>query len=109
MVNPRQALRPDDALLIVDVQSDFCPGGALPIDRGDDVVPVLNQWVAAAVDSRVPVFASRDWHPRQHLSFKESGGDWPVHCVQDTVGAQFHPRLTLPDSAIVITKGTRFD
>ena len=109
MVNPRQAFAPHDALLLVDVQIDFCPGGALPIERGDDVVPVLNRWVAAAVDSGIPVFASRDWHPRQHPSFKESGGEWPVHCVQDTIGAQFHPELTLPDTAIVVTKGTRSD
>lgn len=109
MANPRQALRPDDGLLIVDVQIDFCPGGSLPIDRGDEVVPVLNRWIAAAVDAGVPVVASRDWHPKQHLSFKDAGGDWPVHCVQDSVGARFHPQLTLPDSAILVTKGTRFD
>jgi nicotinamidase/pyrazinamidase len=109
MVNPRQVLRPGDALLLVDVQIDFCPGGALPIDRGDEVVPVLNGWVAAAVDAGVPVFASRDWHPERHVSFKESGGEWPVHCVQDSVGARFHPALKLPDSAIVVTKGTRRD
>lgn len=109
MITPPKAFQPHDALLVVDVQIDFCPGGALPIDRGDDVVPVLNRWVAAAVNSGVPVFASRDWHPRQHLSFDESGGEWPVHCVQDTAGAQFHPELALPDDAIVVTKGTRFD
>jgi len=109
MVIPRQALRQNDGLLIVDVQIDFCPGGALPIEHGDEVVPVLNHWIAAAVDSGVPVVASRDWHPKQHLSFMESGGQWPVHCVQDSVGAQFHPGLTLPDSAVVVTKGTRFD
>jgi nicotinamidase/pyrazinamidase len=109
MVNPRQALQPDDALVIVDVQVDFCPGGALPIERGDEVVPVLNRWAAAAAGCGVPVFASRDWHPTHHLSFNESGGEWPVHCVQDSPGAKFHPGLTLPDSAVVVTKGVRFD
>jgi nicotinamidase/pyrazinamidase len=109
MTDPRHAFEPHDALLLVDVQIDFCPGGALPIDRGDDVVPVLNRWVEAAVDSGVPVYASRDWHPRSHVSFRESGGEWPVHCVQDTAGAQFHAGLTLPDTASVVTKGTRFD
>src|SRR5262245_25223980 len=104
MVTPRQVLRPDDALLIVDVQIDFCPGGALPIQSGDEIVPVLNGWVAAAIDADVPVFASRDWHPKQHLSFEESGGEWPVHCVQDSVGAEFHPKLKLPDAAVVVTK-----
>ena len=109
MSDPRHAFRPGDALVLVDVQIDFCPGGALPIEGGDDVVPVLNRWIDAAGDAGVPVFASRDWHPRHHLSFAESGGQWPVHCVQDSPGARFHPRLRLPDSAIVVTKGVRFD
>lgn len=109
MSDPEDALRPGDALLIVDVQIDFCPGGALAIEHGDEVVPILNRWIAAAVGARVPVYASRDWHPRHHLSFTESGGEWPVHCVQDSAGARFHPGLELPDSAIVVTKGVRFD
>ena len=109
MPDPTKALRPGDALIIVDVQIDFCPGGALPIDHGDAVVPVLNRWIAAAVDARVPIVASRDWHPRHHLSFVESGGEWPVHCVQDTAGARFHPELKLPESTVVVTKGVRFD
>ena len=109
MADPQHAFRPDDALIIVDVQIDFCPGGALPIENGDAVVPVLNRWIAAAVDARVPIFASRDWHPRHHLSFAGSGGEWPVHCVQDSPGARFHPELKLPDSTIVVTKGVRFD
>lgn len=109
MPDPTKALRPGDALIIVDVQIDFCPGGALPIDHGDAVVPVLNRWIAAAVDARVPIVASRDWHPRHHLSFVESGGEWPVHCVQDTPGARFHPELKLPESTVVVTKGVRFD
>ncbi|MGH9307730.1 MAG: isochorismatase family protein [Vicinamibacterales bacterium] len=109
MADPQDALRPGDALLIIDVQIDFCPGGALPIAHGDDVVPLLNRWIAAAVGAQVPVYASRDWHPRHHLSFTESGGEWPAHCVQDSAGARFHPRLELPDSAVVVTKGVRFD
>lgn len=109
MADPREALRPGDALILVDVQIDFCPGGALPIEQGDAVVPVLNRWIDAADAVRVPIFASRDWHPRHHLSFVESGGEWPVHCVQDTPGARFHPALRLPDSTIVVTKGVRFD
>lgn len=109
MSDPEDALRPGDALLIVDVQIDFCPGGALAIEHGDEVVPILNRWIAAAASAAVPVYASRDWHPRHHLSFTESGGEWPVHCVQDSAGARFHPGLELPDSAIVVTKGVRFD
>ena len=109
MADPASALHPGDALSIVDVQIDFCPGGALPIEHGDRVVPVLNRWIAAASEAHAPIFASRDWHPRRHLSFIESGGPWPVHCVQDTNGARFHPNLELPDSAIIVTKGVRFD
>lgn len=98
-----------DALLIVDVQNDFCPGGALPIPEGDRVVPVLNEWIARAVEAGVPVYASRDWHPEEHPSFASQGGPWPRHCVQDTEGAQFHPDLRLPPGAIIVSKGTRFD
>src|SRR5881397_3777993 len=68
------SLKSGDALLIVDVQNDFCPGGALAVRDGDAVVPVLNRWVAEAETSGVPVFASRDWHPANHVSFKERGG-----------------------------------
>jgi nicotinamidase/pyrazinamidase len=109
MANPTDALQPGDALIVVDVQIDFCPGGALPIDDGGAVVPVLNRWIAAAVDAHVPIYASRDWHPAGHLSFEESGGQWPAHCLQDSDGARFHPDLRLPSSAILVTKGVRFD
>lgn len=104
-----QSLASGDALLIVDMQNDFCPGGALPVEGGHDVVPVLNEWLAAAREAGVPVFASRDWHPVDHVSFKHRGGPWPVHCVQDTPGARFHPDLKLPDNAVLVSKGTRFD
>jgi nicotinamidase/pyrazinamidase len=96
-------------LIVVDVQVDFCPGGALPIARGDEVVPVLNGWIAAAARAAVPVYFSRDWHPVRHLSFVESGGAWPPHCLQDSEGARFHPALTVPADAAVVTKGVRFD
>jgi nicotinamidase/pyrazinamidase len=109
MLKPEEVLDRADALLIVDVQNDFCPGGALPIAEGDAVVPVLNAWAAAAAAKGVPVYASRDWHPSTHPSFAPQGGPWPVHCVQDTWGAAFHPRLDLPGAAIVVSKGTRFD
>ncbi|BCR03172.1 bifunctional pyrazinamidase/nicotinamidase [Desulfuromonas versatilis] len=103
------AFAPGDLLLLVDVQVDFCPGGALPIENGDQVVPVLNGWIQAAVETKVPIYASRDWHPTGHISFAESGGQWPVHCLQDTPGAAFHPALQLPTEAVVVTKGNRFD
>jgi nicotinamidase/pyrazinamidase len=109
MSTPEHPLRPGDALIVVDVQIDFCPGGALPIERGDAVVPVLNGWIIRALDVGVPIYASRDWHPLRHPSFTEHGGVWPVHCVQDTAGAAFHTDLALPPSTVIVTKGTRFD
>jgi len=99
----------DDLLLVIDIQKDFCPGGALPITGGDEVVPVLNDWIKAARDAGVPIYLSRDWHPKHHLSFDESGGPWPPHCIQDTDGARFHPDLEVLHDAVVVTKGTRFD
>ncbi len=98
-----------DLLLVVDVQKDFCPGGALPIEGGDEVVPVMNLWMRAALDDGAPVYVSRDWHPRHHVSFEQSGGQWPPHCIQDTDGASFHPELEVPHGAVLISKGTRFD
>lgn len=109
MTTPDELLKLGDALIIVDVQNDFCPGGALPIERGDEVIPVLNRWIDAAIAAGVPIYASRDWHPAGHLSFKERAGPWPPHCVQDTEGAAFHSNLRLPPDTIKITKGTRFD
>jgi len=109
MAEISDSLKSRDALLIVDVQKDFCPGGALPVEGGDQIVPVINHWITAAVAKDVPVYASRDWHPLGHLSFKERGGLWSPHCIQDSDGAKFHPDLALPDSTIIVTKGVRFD
>lgn len=109
MADPKELLEPGDALLIVDVQNDFCPGGALPIPEGDAVVPVLNRWIEAARELNLPVYASRDWHPAGHLSFAEEGGPWPAHCLQDSEGAAFHADLHLPQDTVLVTKGTRFD
>lgn len=106
---PEQALREGDALIVVDVQNDFCPGGALPVPEGDRVVPLINRCIAAAREAAVPVVASRDWHPLGHPSFQEQGGPWPPHCVQDTPGAAFHADLELPDDVIKVSKGVRFD
>lgn len=98
-----------DVLLVVDVQPDFCPGGALPVPGGDRVIPVLNAWIAAARERGVPVVASRDWHTPGHPSFEAQGGPWPSHCVQDTPGAAWHPQLELPPDVVKISKGTRLD
>lgn len=95
-----------DALLVVDVQNDFCPGGALAVPEGDRVVPVLNEYVERFRDRGLPVFASRDWHPEVTRHFEAWGGPWPPHCVAGTEGAAFHPRLELPGDATVVSKGT---
>ncbi len=102
-------LKAGDALLIVDVQNDFCPGGALPVPEGDLVVPVLNRWIAQAEARGIPVFASRDWHPNNHISFKGRGGPWPPHCVQGTPGAAFHPDLKLPRDVRIVSKAKHPD
>jgi nicotinamidase/pyrazinamidase len=94
-----------DALLLVDVQNDFCPGGALAVAEGDRIVPVLNRWIAAAIAGGIPIYLSRCWHPPGHVSFRERGGPWPPHCVQGTPGAQFHPDLKVPAGVPMVTKG----
>jgi nicotinamidase/pyrazinamidase len=94
-----------DALLLVDPQIDFCPGGALGVDEGDRVMPVLSSWAAAASAAHAPIFVGRDWHPRYTTHFKEQGGVWPPHCVMHTHGAEFHPDLHLPAEITIVSKG----
>lgn len=96
-----------DALIVVDVQKDFCPGGALAVPDGDRVVPLLNAYIEKFVSKKLPLFATRDWHPARHCSFKEFGGIWPVHCVQKTDGAEFHPELKLSEDVRIISKATK--
>jgi nicotinamidase/pyrazinamidase len=92
------------ALIIVDVQRDFCTGGALPVPEGDHIVPVLNRYVQKFVMARAPIYATRDWHPPNHVSFTSQGGSWPQHCVQNTVGAEFHHGLELPERVKIVSK-----
>jgi nicotinamidase/pyrazinamidase len=99
----------DSALLIVDVQNDFCTGGALAVPGSEAVVDALNRHVKEAADAGMPIYASRDWHPPQTTHFKDFGGQWPVHCVQSSPGAEFNPLLELPADTIVVTKGERDD
>ena len=96
---------PDSALLLVDVQNDFCPGGSLAVADGDRVVSVLNRYAEAFAAAGRPVVATRDWHPERTTHFKEFGGVWPAHCIQGSHGAEFHPSLRLPPEAIVVSKG----
>ena len=95
----------DAALLVVDVQNDFCPGGALAVADGDRVVPALNEWLDRWARAGAPVYASRDWHPVATSHFSTFGGPWPPHCVAASPGAAFHPALRLPPHAIIVTKG----
>ena len=92
------------ALLIVDVQNDFCPGGALPVPHGDEVIPVLNRLAAHVSALGFPVYASRDWHPPDSSHFQINGGRWPVHCVPGTEGARLHSDLELPPGTLIVTK-----
>jgi nicotinamidase/pyrazinamidase len=94
------------ALIVVDVQNDFCPGGALPVPKGDEVVDVLNRYIERFETAGAPVVATRDWHPVHHCSFQPQGGTWPIHCVQNTPGAQFHSRLALPKAVLIVSKGS---
>jgi len=93
------------ALLIVDVQNDFCPGGALGVPEGDKIVPVINKYIRIFTQKKLPIFATRDWHPVRSKHFKDFGGLWPVHCLGNTRGAAFHPDLKLPQDAILLYKG----
>jgi len=98
-----------DALILVDVQNDFCPGGALAVKKGDEVVPVLNRYIDKFITAGLPVFATRDWHPLKTSHFKAYGGTWPVHCVQQTRGAEFHPGLNLSKEITVVSTGMAAD
>jgi len=93
------------ALIVVDVQNDFCPGGALPVAEGDKVVAPLNELIAEFLERGEPVFKTRDWHPETTKHFAAYGGTWPVHCVQNTRGAEFHPELLDDIHIRVISKG----
>ncbi len=94
------------ALIIVDVQNDFCPGGALAVNDGDRVVDPINELSHQFEAEGYPVVFTRDWHPENHISFKVNGGQWPIHCVAGTIGAQFHKDLYFPPVSILVSKAT---
>ncbi|HOZ49522.1 MAG TPA: nicotinamidase [Candidatus Hydrogenedentes bacterium] len=95
-----------DALIVTDIQRDFCPGGALAVAGGDEIVPMVN----ALVGKFRHVFYTRDWHPADHCSFADGpefqDGSWPAHCVRDTPGAAFHPELAVAADAEIVSKAT---
>jgi nicotinamidase/pyrazinamidase len=100
------APRPGDALIIVDLQNDFLPGGSLAVADGDATIAPVNHCAALFAERALAVFATRDWHPPDHCSFKARGGPWPPHCVADSRGAAFPDGLWLPEKATVISKAT---
>jgi len=93
------------ALIVVDVQNDFCPGGSLAVALGDEVVAPLNKLVGEFLDRGEPVYKTRDWHPARTKHFAAYGGVWPVHCVQNTRGAAFHANLLDDPRINIISKG----
>lgn len=95
-----------DALIVVDVQNDFLPGGALAVPEGDRVIAPLNRCMALFQARGLPIYVTRDWHPADHCSFRAQGGPWPAHCVQGSPGAAFSPALEAPASAGLISKAT---
>lgn len=103
------AFTPADALLVIDMQNDFLPGGALGVPDGDQVLAPVNRLLRAFSSKGLPIFASRDWHPDNHCSFAARGGPWPPHCVADTPGAAFSEQLDLPAGAVVVSKADSAD
>jgi nicotinamidase/pyrazinamidase len=94
-----------DALIIVDVQNDFCPGGALAVPQGNEVIPTINRLLKQSWLS----VATMDWHPAEHSSFEPHGGPWPPHCIQGTTGAELHPELDADSIQLTITKASHRD
>jgi nicotinamidase/pyrazinamidase len=95
-----------DALVIVDVQNDFLPGGALAVPKSDEILPVVNSYIAIFEKRGLPIYMTRDWHPADHCSFKECGGPWPTHCVAGTHGAAFSEELKFNSSFTLVSKAT---
>ncbi len=98
-----------DALLIVDVQNDFCPGGSLAVKTGDQVAAKMTEIAKAFAAAGAKIFATQDWHPKGHSSFTDQGGQWPEHCVQGSKGAELHEALVLPKGTSIVRKGSSPD
>jgi nicotinamidase/pyrazinamidase len=99
-------LNDTNVLIVTDVQVDFLEGGALPVPEATQILPIINQYVEMFNRANQEIYFTRDWHPSNHISFKSEGGIWPIHCVQGTHGADFHPDLQLPNDFMVISKAT---
>jgi nicotinamidase/pyrazinamidase len=100
------ALTPADALIIVDLQNDFLPGGSLGVPQGDDVIAPIQRLIGLYQAHGLPIYASRDWHPVGHCSFTEQGGIWPIHCIAGSHGAAFSAAIPLEEFTTVISKAT---
>lgn len=98
-----------DALLAIDIQNDFLPGGRLAVAEGDQVIPVMNNYIDRFIQQQLPVLATRDWHPKNHGSFVQQGGPWPEHCIAGSAGAEFARGLHLPVTAPVFPTGIEVD
>ncbi len=98
------SLGKNDALIVTDIQNDFLSGGALPVPEGNKIIPILNEYIRLFKTAQAKVYATRDWHPQNHMSFQAQGGPWPAHCLQNSEGAKFHPDLNLPADVTVISK-----
>jgi len=96
---------PDTAFILVDIQNDFCPGGALAVPGGDTIIPVVNR-LSPLFRS---IIATMDWHPADHCSFKDQGGRWPPHCIQNTRGASLHPAVDVSRISRYVRKATSRD
>ena len=101
-------LQPDkkSVLLVIHLQNDFCPGGALAVEGGDQVIPIANALIRFFATEGFGIVATRDWHPENHCSFKEQGGPWPSHCIQGSRGSQFHPDLKMPPGTLIVSGAT---
>lgn len=108
MIYSKVSLDSPSALVVVDIQRDFCRGGSLAVRDGDEVIPVMNRYLEVFKSRCLPIYVTRDWHPKGHISFQPRG-PWPPHCVQNTRGAEFHPGLKFPATAGIISKGCEID
>lgn len=106
IISPEIRLQSGDALLIVDIQNDFLPGGSLAVPGGEQVIPVINGYIAKFQERNLPIFATRDWHPPNHSSFIRQGGPWAQHCVARSKGAEFSAALLLPETAQIVSTGS---
>ena len=99
-------LQQGNALSVTDMQNDFLPGGALGVPEGDKIIPFVNRAAALFKKNNLPIFFTRDWHPPDHCSFKDQGGPWPPHCVQNTAGAELSSKMNIPEGSVIISKGS---